>query len=363
MPVLEDARDRGGDQFRGALARQGRQANRYRAGYPMRICSGGSSHAYNSRHDRLTALTGLSGHAHIVAPIGLREREGGLLNKEQILKRLERGGIFLRPTWNSDYLRSTGYDLRLDSRLRALNDEIFEGGREYGENLQLAPGDSACVVSYERFVMPWDLAANLGTKFRCARLGLSVVTGLLVDPGYGQRADGAQSEEGFPLHFFVINIGSGDIAIRLGQDGDEVLSIQFLKTAELAEKKFVSPPKDVTPGSAVGVFKGMRELDRKVSKINTEIEGLRSATEYIVVFGVFLLAVSLIGVSATILFEALGSTHLSEIIDSLNRIHLQGTSATVVTVAGLAVLMVCVLAAILALTKGFAWALRRGTGG
>ena len=63
------------------------------------------------------------------------------------------------------------------------------------------------------------------------------------------------------------------------------------------------------------------------------------------------------------LFEALGSTHLSEIIDSLNRIHLQGTSATVVTVAGLAVLMVCVLAAILALTKGFAWALRRGTGG
>lgn len=208
--------------------------------------------------------------------------------------------------------------------------------------------------------MPWDLAANLGTKFRFARLGLSVVTGLLVDPGYGQKGDGEeQPEEGHPLHFFVINIGSGDISIRLGQYGDDVLSIQFLKTAELAEKKFISPPRDVTPSAAVGVFKGMRTLEGDIAKINTEMEGLRSATEYVVVFGVFLLAVSLIGVSATILFEALGSTHLSAIIHSINRIHLQGTSATVVTVAGLAFSMVCVVAAILALTKGFAWALQR----
>lgn len=263
-------------------------------------------------------------------------------------------------------MRATGYDLRLDGRLRAFNDEIFDGGRNYGEILQLAPGDSACVVSFEHFLMPWDLAANLGTKFRFARLGLSVVTGLLVDPGYGLILDPEAEQRGFPLHFFVMNIGAGDIPIRLGQDGDAVLSAQFLRTTELAERKFTPPPEDVRPSTAVGAFKGMRALDDRVSEIDTEIEGLRelvhktsSATEYVVVFGVFLVAVSLIGVSATILFEALGSTHLSEIVDNLNRIDLQGTSAAAVTIAALAFSAVCVLALVLALTKGFAWAFRQ----
>lgn len=297
-----------------------------------------------------------------------------LLSGEQILERLGQGEIFRSGTWREKQVRPAGYDLRISTEVRAFNNQIFSEGHEYGETLHLEPGDTAYVLSFERFCMPWNLAANLGVRFRFSRRGLSVLTGLLVDPGYGKKLVGNEwKPEGAALHFFVVNISADSIPIVLGPDGDAVLSVQFLETAELKQKKETSQPGDVEPSSALWAFHSMRSLqeqaDQQRDRVDKEFEEVKkdmrqltaiverthSATENIVVFGVFLLAVTLIGVTATILIQTLANRDLANIIDNLNRLDLQGFSATAVTLAAIFAIGASVVAMILAFTRGFAW--------
>ncbi|HEY6731153.1 MAG TPA: hypothetical protein VI039_09030 [Solirubrobacterales bacterium] len=297
----------------------------------------------------------------------------GLLNGEEILERLDHDEIFLPGTWNEERIRLAGYDLRVSEEVRALNETIYPPGHRHGEELRLEPGDTAYGLSYERFLMPWDLAANLGLRFRFARLGLSVLTGLLVDPGFGWLVDGEGKPrpQGAALHFFLVNISDKDVSIRLGSEGDEVLSVQFLSTQELQEKKYTKPPGDVAPGAALWAYRNMRQLEkkladekkkrkRKLEELEQRIDNLqavvqttRSATENIVVFGIFLVCVTLIGVSATILLQGLASEHLGKIIEHLNQIHLDGLSATVITLAGILVVGAGLIALIAAFTRVF----------
>jgi deoxycytidine triphosphate deaminase len=297
-----------------------------------------------------------------------------LLNREQILERLKRKEIFISG-WGPEQVRPAGYDLRVATEVRAFNNTIFNEGHHYGETLKLEPGDTAYVLSFESFCMPWDLAANLGIRFRFARRGLSVLTGLLVDPGFGMKLnEGEWQPVGAPLHFFVMNIGADTIPIVLGRDGDAVLSLQFLETAEPEEKLETTVPGDVKPSSALWAFHSMRALRTQVkegeedtgkqfAELKTRIESLdavmettTSATQNIVVFGVFLLAATLIGVSATILIQTLASSNTALIVDNLNRIDPSGFDATLVALAMILAIGLCLVGLVLAFTRGFAWA-------
>ena len=192
-----------------------------------------------------------------------------VLNRDQILGRLTdpEPEIFMPTTWRESQIRSAGYDLRVDSAVRAKNDEIFPEGKEVGEFLYLEPGDSAFVLSLEQFIMPWDLAGNLGLRFRFARQGLSVLTGLLVDPGYGFLPDGRDwKREGAALHFFLVNIGAEKISIRLGEEGDGVLSLQFLETVPTDHPKAISAPDDVAPATALGAYREIATLEKRLKK-------------------------------------------------------------------------------------------------
>lgn len=302
-----------------------------------------------------------------------------VLNRDEILKRLTQKDpeIFMPGTWREDQIRSAGYDLRVDSAVRAKNDDIYPEGKDVGEFLYLQPGDSAFVLSLERFVMPWNLAGNLGLRFRFARQGLSVLTGLLVDPGYGFVSDGKKwKPEGAALHFFLVNIGAEKISIRLGEEGDGVLSLQFLQTKPTKHRTEVSAPDDVAPATALGVYREIGVLEKQFKKekaktrerfgefekdlnsLRAILETTRSATENIVVFGVFLIAVTLIGVTATILFQTLAGDNITKIVDNLNRIHLDGVGATTVTLAAIFVIGAAILAMVAAFslifTAGFA---------
>ena len=292
----------------------------------------------------------------------------GLLNREQIFGRLKEGEIFLPGTWRDEQVRLAGYDLRVSSEVRAFNGEVYEPGSDYGEVMVLDKGDSAYVLSQERFCMPWDLAANLGVRFRFARLGLSVMTGLLVDPGYGSSA-GKSTTHGIPLHFFLINVGTGRIQINLGERGDAVLSIQFLETAPLKERRPTPEPGLIKPESSFGTLQGIRTVENRLEeeaekvelefqKLRGEITGLRdvvggtsSAMENIVVFGVFLLSVSLIGVTTTIIFQMLASDQLADIVKHLNEV--EGAGAVIAGVGGGLAIVTCMVLLVVAVTKTF----------
>jgi deoxycytidine triphosphate deaminase len=301
----------------------------------------------------------------------------GLLNREQILGRLGKGEIFLPGTWKDEQVRLAGYDLRVSSEVRGFNEETFKPGSSYGEVLELESGDSAYVLSQERFHMPWDLAANLGVRFRFARMGLSVMTGLLVDPGYGLGSV-EKASRGMPLHFFVVNVGMGRIHINLGERGDAVLSVQFLETVPV-EKQITTPePGLVKPESSFGSFQGIRVIERRLDdekeeteleleKLKGEIKGLRevvgstkSAMDNIVVFGVFLLSVSLIGVVATVILQMLASDQVGSIVKHLNAV--EGSGAIIAGVGGAMAVLASMVLLVIAITKTFSAAFH-GSGG
>ncbi len=291
----------------------------------------------------------------------------GLLNEGEIRDRLNRepSEIFLRPTWTERQLRGAGYDLRIDSRIRGLNAKEFPPDQDHGEELRLEPGDTASVLSFERFVMPWDLAANLGLRFRYAREGLSVVTGLLVDPGYGWReAEGELRPIGAPLHFFLTNIGSDPIRIRLGESGAGVLSVQFLQINPPEEHAEVTPPSDVAATQALWAFRNIEEIKARADRDRSMLETLKSevtvtrrASEQIAIFGVFLVAATLFGVAIAILVEAIGQK--PGLVKRINEIHFDGASAVIATIVGGVILLLGLVAMLLLVTRGFSWAIER----
>jgi deoxycytidine triphosphate deaminase len=314
-------------------------------------------------------------YASEVVPILVRM---SLLNEDDIRLRMKRAPseIFTSESWKEQQLRAAGYDLRIDCEVRGLNDVKFPKGHNHGEELELNPGDSASVLSFERFVMPWDVAANLGLRFRYAREGLSIVTGLLVDPGYGWlEREGELRPIGAPLHFFLTNIGAKPIAIRLGEAGDGVLSLQFLEVQPPKERKEVTPPRDAAATQALWAFKNIEAIkaaaaeerarsDRRISDLQaelatlrTELTATRSATEQVGVFGVFLLGITLLGVATAVIVESLGRH--PDMVRWVNDIHFDGTSAVIATALGLVLLVCLFYGTLLLFTKGFAWAIER----
>ena len=294
----------------------------------------------------------------------------GVLSKGEILDRLlgeERDGqcepeIFTPGTWREEQLRSAGYDLRVSTNIRAFNDTIFADDQRHGEQLTLEAGDTAFVLSVERFLMPWNIAANLGLRFGYARQGLSVLTGLLVDPGFGWRKiNGSWVPEGAYLHFFLVNVGSDPISIKLGEDGSEVLSLQFLHTKEVPEdeREEKLPPGDIAPAKALRTYRKIDEvkkdlaqeqtrnkdrfakLESELGHLATELRITRSASDNTVVFGIFILTITLLGVIVSILLEVLAGDEIKSVIERLNEIHPEGTSGTIVVALALLAIPTC----------------------
>lgn len=295
----------------------------------------------------------------------------GALNHEQIRERLADGEIFDYPTWDEEQLRPAGYDLRISPTILARNNEAFEHGEDVGKLLVLHPGDAAYVQSVEHFCIPWDLAANLGLRFRYARKGLSVLTGLLVDPGFGLEPNGDDwTSIGAPLKFFLVNVGKQEIEIEVGPKGDGVLSMQFLEVSEVQEKEETKPQREVRPSAALWAFQNPQQireeleletaetekrfvaLEQQVKKLAGKVATTESATSNIVVFGVFLLAISLAGVVTTLLLEYLAADSFGALVRNFDHLELHGFDATLVAVAAFSVVVAPVLGLLYVFVRG-----------
>jgi deoxycytidine triphosphate deaminase len=284
-----------------------------------------------------------------------------LLSGGQLLDRLKKGEVIQDGWWDSERLRPAGYDLRIAADRLTVNNKAFAVDEFYDGALKLHPGDVAYVSSYERFCVPWDLAANIGVRFRFAKRGLLVFTGLLVDPGFGLKKAPNGGWDAYPdhrLHFFVANTGTEPIDVTLGQEGVSVLSLQFFQI-KLAEDEVLSRYASRLPrqanqgqlptvagegGAALAFFHSLRDLEkrfdeeipairREISTQATDLKRTQSATDNIVVFGVYLVAVTLLGVTAAVLVGLLGSNGAEAVVDNVNRLETQGPGQIVVILA------------------------------
>ena len=66
----------------------------------------------------------------------------------------------------------------------------YKRGSKRDQPVILRPGEVAFFSTAERLCIPWDVCANIGIKFGYARRGVLILTGLLVDPGFGLEREG-----------------------------------------------------------------------------------------------------------------------------------------------------------------------------
>ncbi len=206
--------------------------------------------------------------------------------------------------WDDASLQAASYDLRIAPVLL-----ILPGGIRHGEDrphhnpFVLNSGDVALVSTIERVRVPWDLIGNISIKFSYARKGILVLTGLIVDPGYGSAVD-----DGERLHFVIANTSTERVVIS--PERDRIASLQFItlcgdpdrskavSSADLERELFEGePPRKL----ALGFFEELARVRDKVDNFEASIRGTRD----VVFFGVFLIAATLLaGLATTIILLA-----------------------------------------------------------
>lgn len=166
----------------------------------------------------------------------------GILGRDEIGARLESGDfdrqIFRPGSWDRGSVRGAAYDLRVapDYLILPSGERFWPQApdpvdRAWFAAFDLEPGDVAFVSSAERLSMPWDLVGNVSPKFRLALDGLWVMGGMMVDPGYGRVRDGGEGcsthEDGERLHFQLVNLGVR--TLRIVPTETKVATIQFVQ--------------------------------------------------------------------------------------------------------------------------------------
>lgn len=226
-----------------------------------------------------------------------------ILGKEAILERLNAGKIFKEGTWVEESLMEASYVLRVAP------DGLLLGGERYRPNegfmegrFEIKPGEIAILSTIERLNMPGDLVGKLGIRFDYATQGLTGLMGIQVDPYFGWGHDDER------LYIRVANLGDEPVPIDL---------CAKLFTFELHE---VSGNVPVPPSRRLAMWHRLHDIlaDQNniswsfVTRVQHNVEEtrreMRSARaeirEYLqplVMFGIFLVAVTILGVALTVI--------------------------------------------------------------
>jgi deoxycytidine triphosphate deaminase len=263
------------------------------------------------------------------------------------LERLKNGEIFRQGTWDPDCINSTTYDLRMaeDEMVFSSPDGTFKrydrGHPRYSEVI-LNPGDVAFISTRERICIPWDLAGSIGPKFSLTAQGVLVITGLFIEPGAGLYYNpelGWEAKQDERLHFLLVNVGPE--SVRLAPNTGRIAAIRFEEVTEPAEKRPVQGAeyeqlvqnifdRATQSGSGAGLvfFRNManvlsvvsnvkqletrvEDLRQRLDKQDIRVSGIQSGSQQILVFGVFLVCVTILGVSIAAMFAIIANLRMN----------------------------------------------------
>lgn len=215
-----------------------------------------------------------------------------ILGSEAIKARLNNGEIFREGTWEVGNVKEASYALRIAMDGLIIDGKPYAQGEAYptkGNFLQIEPGKVAILSTLEQLDMPNDLVGRLGIRLDFAALGLTGFMGIQVDPYYGRNYDNER--------LFIRAANLGNETVRLSE-GDAVFNIEFSEVKDATEPV---PSKQRTWDRVLSLTKSQREpswtyVTRVQSDINKEVDNIRDYLQPIVLFGIFLLAVTLLGV-------------------------------------------------------------------
>jgi len=181
-------------------------------------------------------------------------------------------------------LQEASYNLRVAWDGMVLDGKPYPPGKEYsGSSISIRPGRIAVLSTVEHFQMPGELVGHLGVRLDWASKGLTALWGIQVDPYYGEDCPE-------PLFLRVANFG--DSAIRIDRHAS-VFNIEFAVVQGTKKRQGKRKPtwervRDVQEGSF------QAQLERNLAQA-------RSSYEPVILFGVFLVAATLLGAMLTLL--------------------------------------------------------------
>jgi deoxycytidine triphosphate deaminase len=242
--------------------------------------------------------------------------------------------VFVPGTWDPANVRGAGYDIRLSGTdmiaPEGRNDDAtrhFTSKNPRHLPLILEPGQTAVVSSEEHFCLDFDIAGNIGLKFSLASQGLLVLTGMALDPGYGRHLDESGAWVAMRdqrLHFVLANVGAKPIALTPGRERIAFLQLFHVEPVApsmipslgwdaLAESLFDSSTGETARPGGLAYFRNVKDLalkvddlERKVQNASISVDKIDKASNYVVVFGVFLVATTILGLVLNALTGAIG---------------------------------------------------------
>ena len=224
-----------------------------------------------------------------------------ILGHNEIHNRLAKGEIFRKDTWDPNCIKEASYALRVAPDGLMLEGETYGPGRKYnGRNIVIRRGQIAVLSTIERINMPRDLAGSIGIRFEYACRGLTGFMGIQVDPLYGQD----QEEE--RLFIRVANVSSDDIVIPVGA---EAFTLEFHKVVGYVPNSSrgsmwtrIRDTLDVLSRPSLSNASQIQgDLKDAEKRLKTDIKGVRNYLQPLVMFGIFLISVTILGVALTVI--------------------------------------------------------------
>jgi deoxycytidine triphosphate deaminase len=244
----------------------------------------------------------------------MNEREqhaGGVLSDGAICERVHAGELIVGGTFCPDSLHPASYDMTIaaDGLIRPDGDELrprpHAARARRVRPVVLESGDTALFSTKELLCMPCDVAGNITIKNRLAAEGLTLLSGLLVDPGYG-RDERADDEHGCRLFLHVVNTGRHPISLSPGEE--RIARIQFLQVVgeRWAKRKCTRASRwSEQQQASLGFLTDLKRLKEDVERSDNR-------SKQVVLFGVVVLAVALIGAAFSTILSIVTNGTLSK---------------------------------------------------
>ena len=223
-----------------------------------------------------------------------------ILGTDEIRKRIRDGEIFVTGSACDESIKEASYALRVAGDGMIIGKEIIEpcDEKRARAEIEIEPGRIAVLSTKERLKMPRDLVGRLGVRIKFASRGLAGLMGIQVDPYYGSK-----SKNGERLYIKVANLGNKTVRI---EEGDLVFNMEFSKVKgadDMSEDKPDTWNRLNQAMAGYGDQLDWTSLTRIQSNLDTEMEnkiaGIRDGQQSVVMFGVFLVAITILATMVT----------------------------------------------------------------
>lgn len=238
------------------------------------------------------------------------EHEGGVLSDGAIHKRVAAGELIDPERFSAEALHAASYDMLISQSglIKPDGKKITPSPghqlKRWVPSVTLESGDTALFSTHELFCMPPDVAGNITIKNRLAMEGLSLLSGLLVDPGYGYD-ELEPGERGCRLYLHVANTGRHPIVLTPGKD--RIARIQFLLVVgeRWSERKKARPSRwEEQQQTSLGFLTELKQL-------REDVRSSDHRSSQVVLFGIVVVIIALIGASFSSLLSIATNNQLS----------------------------------------------------